>query len=197
MGGGKILSLETHLSATVSDIKALIHERLGRHPRVQTLSLDTSILADSSALLKDVAVNDGTLLSVTFSDSPLGQSLLTEDDGKMETLNRRGTPQEVLNEFQIMSLQAAQAGPLSTGEDPWGYLGGEDIDLFWTTRSNNCRYEYWSTGLGGNECGALVRVDVDSVTCIGSGSDDGLCVFKCFHNDCTAMKLVHEGWGRF
>merc|ERR1719183_2785270 len=82
--GGKILSLETHLSATVSDIKALIHERLGRHPRVQTLSLDTSILADSSALLKDVAVNDGTLLSVTFSNSPLGQSLLTEDDGKME-----------------------------------------------------------------------------------------------------------------
>jgi len=86
--GGQTLHFETHFSATVSDIKALIHEQLGHHPRVQTLTLDTTILADSSALLKDVAVSDGSLLSLTVSNEPLGQSLLTEIAGKMMELSR-------------------------------------------------------------------------------------------------------------
>jgi len=198
--GGQSLSFETHLSATVSDIKALIHEQLGHHPSVQTLILDTTILAESSALLKDVAVNDGSLLSLTFSDEPLGQSLLTEPDGKMEELNRQGTPDKVLNEFQLMSLQAAWKSwndPNEALDNPWGNLGAWGMDLHWTTRStrsNKRRYEYWSTAPGDNERGALVRIDADSVTCIGSGSDDGLCVFRIFQNDRVAMKLVREGW---
>jgi hypothetical protein len=202
--GGRTLSFQTHLSATVSDIKALIHEQLGCHPRVQKLILDTTVLADSSALLKDVAVNDRSLLSLILSDEPLGQSLLTEPDGKMMGLDRRGNPDEVLNEFQFMSLQEAWKSAEMCRwaidweiDPPWGNLGAWGIDLYWTTRSNKCRYEYWSTAPGDNECGVLIRIDAASVTCIGSGSDDGLCVFKSFCDDRVAMQLVREGWPRF
>lgn len=197
--GGQTLSFETHLSATVSDIKALIHEKLFFHPRGQTLTLDKTILADSSALLKDVAVNDGSLLSLVFCDEPLGQRLLTELDGKIKDLSHQGMPSEVLNEFQLMSLQAAHDmfnyDPEKYG--PWGYLGAWSIDLYWTTRSNKRRYEYWSTAPGDNERGALIRIDVGSVTCIGEGSDDGLCVFRKFQDDRVAMRLIREGWPRF
>jgi hypothetical protein len=203
--GGQTLSIETQLSATVSDIKAAIHFQLGHHAQIkfQKLILDTTILADSSALLKDVGVNDGSLLTVMLFDEPLGQDLLREPDGEMEELSLRGEPNEVLNEFQLMSLQAAWSssdncfiGP-DEGCSAWGNLGHWSIDLYWTTRSNKCRYEYWSTDPGDNENGALIRIDVDSITCIGEGSDDGLRVFRNFQNDPVARELVHEGWPRF
>lgn len=198
--GGQTLSFEMHISATVSDIKALIHEKLGYHPGGQTLTLDTTILADASALLQDVAVNDGSLLSLVISEEPLGQSLLTELDGEIKDISRQGLPNDVLNKFQLMSLQAAmdmfnESEEFRNGH--WGNLGAWSIDLYWTTRSNKRRYEYWSTAPGDNERGALIRIDVDSVTCIGEGSDDGLCVFRDFQNDPVAMRLVREGWPRF
>jgi hypothetical protein len=207
--GGRSLALETHLFATVSDIKALVCEHWGHPPGVQTLILDATILSDSDALLKDIQVDDGSLLTLSLSNEPLGQSLITEPDGNMKTLNRQGTPSEVLNEFQLMSLQAARfphSDP-AYADGSWGNLGAWDIDLYWTTRSNTVmsigqphqvtrqyRYEYWSTAPGDNECGALMRVDGNSVTCIGSGSDDGLRVFKSFDNDAIARQLVREGW---
>lgn len=215
--GGQTLFFETNLSATVSDIKSMIRDQLGHHPMAQTLILNTTILADSSALLKDVEVHDGSWLTLTLSNGPLGQSLLAEPDGKMMALSRRGTPDEVLNEFQLMSLQAAWKSTNAKrfwGPDlpdfqlcPWGGNDGPwSIDLHWTTRTRrnvfgvslcDCRYEYWSTAPGDNENGALVRVDQNSVTCIGEGSDDGLRVFPDFENDVAAMKLVREGWPCF
>lgn len=158
-------------------------------------------MADSSALLKDVAVNDGSLLSLVLSNEPLGQSLLTELDGEIKNLSHQGMPNEVLNKVQLMSLQAAHDTFNDSGYGPWGNLGAWSIDLYWTTRSNygehKRRYEYWSTAPGDNERGALIRIDVDSVTCIGEGNDDGLCVFRKFQNDRFAMQLIREGWPRF
>jgi hypothetical protein len=201
---GDAHSFETHPSAKVCDVKAMINERLGHPSTSQKLLLGSTILADSNVELKDVGIADGSLLTLILSGDPLGQSLLAENDGKKTELSKAGTPEEVLNEFQLMSLQAAwkSGGFFSelneeTGLGPWGNLGAWSIDLHWTTRSNGCRYEYWSTAPGDNEVGALVRIDAESITCIGEGSDDGLEVFDDFTDDNVANQLVKEGWPRF
>merc|ERR1719428_2243784 len=104
---GDAHSFETHPSAKVCDVKAMINERLGHPSAIQKLLLGSTVLADSNVELKDVEIADGSLLTLILSGDPLGQSLLAEDNGKKEELSKQGTPEEVLNEFQLMSLQAA------------------------------------------------------------------------------------------
>merc|ERR1712187_533223 len=69
-------------------------------------------------------------------------------------------------------------------------------DLYWTTRSDGYRYEYWSAAPGDNEYGVLVRIDADSMVAIGSGSDDGLEIFEDYARDEVVVELIREGWPR-
>merc|ERR1712039_1169595 len=62
-------------------------------------------------------------------------------------------------------------------DKPWGNVGCGGVDFYWTTQSDGCRYEYWSTGPGDNEYGILIRVDGTSMRAIGGGSDDGIELF--------------------
>merc|ERR1711879_362785 len=85
-------------------------------------------------------------------------------------------------------------------EDSWPDLGTWGVDLYWTTRSDGCRYEYWSSAPGDNEYGVLVRIDNEAMTAIGMGSDDGLELFQeCLMTDESLeviKELVTEGWPR-
>ena len=67
--GGRTFSLEIYddLCATVFRLNALIDEQWGYPPRVQTLILGAEIL-DQFALLKDVGVYDGCLLTLIVSE---------------------------------------------------------------------------------------------------------------------------------
>merc|ERR1719313_1635510 len=219
VSGSDVLRFETHPSARVRDIKAMIHEQLGHsgsHPSRQKLCLGTKVLADAFAKLKDLQIADGSSLTLILSSDPLGHSLLKEPNGEKgpggisEPFNWEGTPEEVLNEFQLMSLHEGwrHGGILEKEGEPWGDLGAFSMDFFWTTR-NGCRYEYWSTSPGrvelfgfhkiseqafANEHGALIRIDAGSVTCVGIGRGDGLHLFRDFNDDAVAMQLVREGW---
>jgi len=79
-------------------------------------------------------------------------------------------------------------------------LGAWGLDLYWTTRSDGCRYEYWSSAPGDNEYGILVRVDAHTMTAIASGSDDGIIPLEEFeeemHDNNVFEELVKEGWPR-
>merc|ERR1712137_1531601 len=85
-------------------------------------------------------------------------------------------------------------------DQPWGSIGWSGLDFYWTTRSDGCRYEYWSTDPGGNEYGILIRIDGTSMRAIGLGTDDGLSLFTdCrdeFNNDEVWNELIDEGWPR-
>merc|ERR1712048_1554083 len=74
--------------------------------------------------------------------------------------------------------------------------GCSGLDLYWTTRSDGCRYEYWSSDPGDNEYGILVRIDATTMTGIGRGRDDGLDILDDFENE-VVQELVSEGWPRF
>merc|ERR1719247_3446767 len=77
-----------------------------------------------------------------------------------------------------------------------GDFGHWGPDLYWTTRSDGCRYEYWSSAPGDNEYGVLVRVDANSMVAIGHGSDDGLEIFEDFVESDVVKELIKEGWPR-
>merc|ERR1712087_768607 len=121
---------------------------------------------------------------------PIGQNQLTGCDGAKKNLissrDDAGHPQN-LNEFELMSWQAACAAVEPN-------VGASGVDLYWTTRSDGCRYEYWSSDPGDNEYGVLVRIDADSMTAIGEGSDDGLEVFEQFGDSDVVEELIREGW---
>lgn len=198
--GGKVTLLETNLSATVSDVKAVIHKQLGYAPERQALVLGEIILADGNALLKDIGVKDASMITLLVNREPLGQSMLVNPHGKKaEILPARrdrlpdGTSiKSLLSQFEFQSWQAACKGDRehnstwNTDEDEedtvhfdeWPNFGQWGADFYWTTGSDGCRYEYWSSAPGDNEYGILVRIDADSMTAIGSGSDDGLELFE-------------------
>merc|ERR1712014_237717 len=86
-------------------------------------------------------------------------------------------------------------------EDSWPEVGNWGVDLYWTTRSDGCRYEYWSSAPGDNEYGVLVRIDREAMTAIGRGSDDGLELFEEYENSedingDVIKELIREGWHR-
>merc|ERR1711924_219660 len=68
-------------------------------------------------------------------------------------------------------------------EDSWPDVGNWGVDLYWTTRSDGCRYEYWSSAPGDNEYGVLVRIDNEGMIAIGMGSDDGIRLFDEFREE--------------
>merc|ERR1712048_826252 len=79
--------------------------------------------------------------------------------------------------------------------------GCSGLDLYWTTRPDGCRYEYWSSDPGDNEYGILVRIDADTMTGIGRGTDDGLELFgefaDQFKDDAAVQHILESGWPRF
>merc|ERR1719487_2557218 len=126
---------------------------------------------------------------------------------------------ECLSEFELKSWQAAcEAHKLHSdtlfmewNEEKRPDMDG--VDFHWTTRSDGCRYEYWSSAPGDNEYGVLVRVDANTMTAIGSGSDDGIELFEeigtneCrnsgtltlvdpFRTSDVVKELIREGWPR-
>merc|ERR1719238_1426818 len=62
--GGEVHSFETHPFAKVSDVKAMIHEQLGCAPGFQNLTFGTMPLTDSDAVLKNIGVVDGSMLTL-------------------------------------------------------------------------------------------------------------------------------------
>merc|ERR1712167_442464 len=86
----------------------------------------------------------------------------------------------------------------------WGHIPSSGLDLYWTTRSDDCRYEYWSSAPGDNEAGCLVRVDADKMVAIAEGNDDGLRLFDEFKDEfktnvafqAVFQELLQEGWPR-
>jgi len=197
--GGEVHAFETHRSTTVSDVKALIHKRLGHSICSQKLILGDSVLSDLNARLGELGVAEASMLTLLLNREPLGQSLLEERNGKKMQMNDGGPPTTALNEFQLKSWQAASKHSKwnEWNDVTWGNLGCWGVDFYWTTRSDDCRYEYWSTAPGDNEFGVLVRVDADSVIAIAQGSDDGLnLIDESFDND-IFKQLVKEGWPRF
>jgi len=115
-------------------------------------------------------------------------------------------PKERLSEVELKSWQAACKvnevyGFLKWSDETWPHLGTRGLDLYWTTRSDGCRYEYWSSDPGSNEYGVLVRVDGHTMTGIALGSDDGLAIVDefvdKFHDDDVVQQLLREGWPHF
>jgi len=137
------------------------------------------------------------------------QSSLAGPDGKKERIITDGDtdepfPKEMLNEFELMSWRAVCAAHknhsdclfMEWEEDSWPDLGCWGVDLYWTTRSDGCRYEYWSSAPGDNEYGVLVRIDAETMTAIGMGSDDGLEIFEECNTSAVIDELIREGWPR-
>lgn len=230
--GGEVHSLETHPFAKVSDVKAMIHEQLGCAPGFQNLTFGTMPLTDSGAVLKDVGVVDGSMLTLVKRVA-MGQSCLEEANGKKASIDRTPgninshlTPIQALSEFEFMSWQAACEGDraddcvwdvdptsdewqaaceASDGRgfdsiDTWGDIGCGGMDLYWTTATDGCRFEYWSTAPGDNEYGILVRIDADTMTAIGGGSDDGMSLFspfdEQFEDDAAVQDILRSKWPR-
>lgn len=208
---GEVVSICTRLDATLGDVKAKISKETGHSPWSQRLSLGATPLADSSKPLKDLGVTGESPLSLVVVREPIGQSSLTAPHGMKESIIKRGDnnepfPKETLSEFEFMSWQAVCAAYkreakskyrglcMSWNEDYWPELGPEDLDLYWTTRSDGCRYEYWSCAPGGNEYGVLVRIDSEAMTAIGMGSDDGLELFEDCDTSDVIDELIHKGW---
>lgn len=221
--GGQACALDVKPSANLLDVMAAIHLRLGHGARPQRLLLGETMLADTNAVLKDIGVTDGSVLTLLVSCEPIGQSSLEQPNGethwdKTQLLSRefQGVPSgKMLNEFQFMSWQAVckaderkngrglRGGLWSNADVDFpsgleGKLGWGGLDLYWTTRADGCRYEYWSSDPGDNEYGVLVRVDANCMTAIGRGSDDGLELFdqELYDNE-IIQELLKEGWPRF
>jgi len=207
--GGDVHLVDTHVTATVCDLKAAIHTQLGHSSWQQKLVLGENILADGSAVLQTVGVAHNSMLTLLISGEPIGQSSLAEPNGK-KTFNIKDKPSNVLTEFELQSWRTAKASNAvwDAREDEasceaaygnhWGNLGCWGPDFYWTTRSDGCRYEYWSTAPGDNENGILVRVDGTSMRAIAQGSDDGLGLLKeCaeeFGDHDALGELFDEGW---
>jgi len=203
---GELCTISTCLDATLGDVKAKISKETGHSPWGQRLSLGATPLEDSSKPLKDLGVTGASPLSLVVVREPIGQSNLAAPNGKKESIIRKGDmgapfPKEMLTEFEFMSWQAVCAAHeshllMDWNEDYWPDLGAWDLDLYWTTRSDGCRYEYWSSAPGDNEYGMLVRIDGEGMTAIGEGSDDGLEIFaECDTSD-VIKELIREGWPR-
>jgi len=206
--GGQACAFMVDPASRLSDIQSLVCERWGHPPTAQRILLGETQLLDSRAKVQDLGVADGALLTLIISAEPLGQHLLQEPNGKTTAIDRRGIPTEALNEAQLQSYRAACDGDRAHEEiwendddHPWGNIGASGVDFYWTTRSDGCRYEYWSTDPGDNEYGILVRVDNASMKAIGVGSDDGLELFTdCkeeFQSTEVPNQLINEGWPRF
>lgn len=212
--GGDVYDVDTRLSARVGDVKAAIHKQLGYSPLRQTLVLGETVLADMDTVLRDIGVAHESMLTLLIGRENIGQSSLETPDGKkFAILSRRAAwsepLEEYLNEFQLMSLRAAARGDGSHNDDDdddqdiWNRfpLGHSGLDFYWTTRSDGCRYEYWSSDPGDNEYGILVRVDDDAMTAIGHGRDDGIRLFDEFREELqeneSIAELLKEGWPRF
>jgi len=179
-------------------VKAKISKETGHSPWSQRLSLGATLLADSSKPLKDLGVTGESPLSLVIVREPIGQSSLAAPDGKKEQIIKDGHagepfPKEMLTELEFMSWQAVCA-VLKWKEDSYPPVGCWGVDLYWTTRSDGCRYEYWSSAPGDNENGVLVRIDNEAMTAIGMGSDDGLEIFKECETSDVIDELIREGW---
>jgi hypothetical protein len=206
---GDLCTIHTRLDATLGDVKAKIGKETGHSPWSQRLSLGATPLQDFNKPLKDLGVTGASPLSLVVVREPIGQSNLAAPNGKKESIIKKGDmgepfPKEMLTEFELMSWQAVCAAHKSHSndlfmewnEDSWPDLGHWDLDLYWTTRSDGCRYEYWSSAPGDNEYGVLVRIDHKGMTAIGMGSDDGLEIFaECDTSD-VIDELIREGWPR-
>jgi len=209
--GGDVHDVDTRLSANVGDIKAAIHKQLGYSPMRQTLVLGEAVLADNDAVLRSIGIAHEAMLTLLIGPDIIGQSRLETPDGeKIELVPRRGLVtmpfKRYLNEFQLMSWLAACKhsrlwGDYDVDDDDWLNLGHSGLDFYWTTRSDGCRYEYWSSDPGDNEYGILVRVDANGMVAIGQGCDDGISLFDEFkeglQNNESIKQLLHEGWPRF
>lgn len=215
--GGLSYDLDLHHTTTLSDIKLEILRRSGYTPWRQQLLLGETILSDPSATLKEIGITDASTLTLVIVREPIGQSSLKTFDGTKTISSSQGKPlrngdalKECLNEYEFMSFQAASKAEAEFGMDiGWDdteitFLGAWELDLYWTTRTNGCRYEYWSTAPGDNEYGMLVRIDADTMVGIGKGSDDGLELFqdeavqKLLEDDGDILQeLFEEGWPRF
>jgi hypothetical protein len=208
--GGESCTISVNPASKLSHISGSVHERLGCPLSGQKFFLGTTPLLDANATFKELGVVDGAALTVVVASEPLGQHLLETPSGKT-SINEKMKPSEALNEFQLQSWRAAFAYDQSDeriwadfyDEDdaPWGDIGCGGVDFYWTTRSDGCRYEYWSTAPGDNEYGILVRVDASSLKVIGTGSDDGLELLNNkgdeLRNDEIEEQLLKEGWPRF
>jgi len=203
---GEVCSIDTSPSATLSDVKAQIHQRFGHSPCRQRLLLGETPLVDSSAVLADLGIGADCTLTLVVVQEPIGQSSLAKPKGKKRSILPGGyldrLPWERLNEFEFMSWQAVCEAHrahdvlgLDWSEDK-AKFGFSGADLYWTTCSDGCRYEYWSSEPCGNEYGVLVRVDANSMVGIGMGSDDGLKIFEDVVGTEAVKELIHEGWPR-
>jgi len=144
---------------------------------------------------------------------PLDRSFLQELNGQKLHILGNGWnkpneqfPKARLSEAELKSWQAACKvnkvyGSLNWNDETWPHLGIRGLNLYWTTRSDGCRYEYWSSDPGSNEYGVLVRDDGHTMTGIALGSDDGLAIVDefvdKFRDDDVVQQLLHEGWPHF
>lgn len=119
---------------------------------------------------------------------------------------RRVFPRENFSASELKSWQAActvndKFGFLKWNDETWPHLGSSGLDLYWTTRRDGCRYEYWSSNPGHNEYGVLVRVDAETATGIALGGNDGLSLVGDFadelQGDEVVQQIFREGWPCF
>lgn len=208
---GEVCCVDTRLGATLSDIKIEIQKQSGHAPGLQKLIFGEMQLPDANAILSELGIGADSMLTLVIQE-PLGQSKLGKPHGKKEEILPAGYldpfPREKLDEFEFMSWQAVCK--VHDGEHPGCFMewtedvasmGPEDpADLHWTTRSDGCRYEYWSASPHPdypNEYGVLVRIDANSMVAIGSGSDNGLEIFDSYAGGEVIAELVREGWPRW
>jgi len=202
---GEVYAIDLPPSATVLDVKVLISQRLGHRTWNQKLVSESNILADSNASLESLGIADNSVVMLLVDREPIGQSSLETPSGEKKKISGNGsgtTCRQQLNQFELQSWQAACASPMGMNwnDSDWGNIGYWGLDLYWTTRSDGCRYEYWSSAPGDNEVGCLVRVDADKMVAIAEGSDDGLSLFDefvaAFENNEVFQELVEQGWPR-
>jgi len=213
---GEVCCVDTRLGATLSDIKIEIQKQSGHAPGLQKLIFGEMQLPDANAILSELGIGADSMLTLVIQE-PLGQSKLGKSHGKKEEILPAGYldpfPREKLDEFQWMSWQAVckahdGAHPgcwaewtedvANMGHGEWTARRG--ADLHWTTRSDGCRYEYWSAALHQDypeEYGVLVRIDANSMVAIGSGSDNGLEIFDSYAGGEVIAELVREGLPRW
>jgi len=177
----------------------------------QVITLGETPLADYwNAKLKEVEIAQELELMLS---EPLDRNFLEEPNGQELRILANGWnnpnerfPKERLSEVELKSWQAACKvnevyGFLKWSDETWPHLGTRGLDLYWTTRSDGCRYEYWSSDPGSNEYGVLVRVDGHTMTGIALGSGDGLAIVDefvdKFHDDDVVQQLLREGWPHF
>mmetsp|Transcript_9498 Transcript_9498/g.17426 ORF Transcript_9498/g.17426 Transcript_9498/m.17426 type:complete len:536 (+) Transcript_9498:57-1664(+) len=206
---GEVCIIDTNSYATLGDVKENVSNQLGHSSWSQRLSLGETLLVDSSKSLEDLGIADASTLSLVVIPEPIGQCSLTAPHGEKlgilwsdEEVSKHCVypVEEILNEFEFMSFQAASS--FYDGEHFWPQSRFEALrcHLYWTTRSDGCRYEYWSTagdyGDRDGECGVLVRIDSETMTVTGTGSADGLQILDEFGTSDVIQELVREGWPR-